>query len=208
MAKEGVKVMLKDFFTAVQERRTYYGISKETTISDERIQEIIEHAVKHVPSAFNSQSARVVLLLGEQHTKLWNITKDALRKIVPVEAFKATEDKINGSFQSGYGTILFFEDQSVVESLQKQFPLYADNFPSWSLQASGMHQYVIWTALESEGLGASLQHYNVLIEENVKKAWNLPTEWLLIGQMPFGKPVVAPDPKEFKPLAERFKTFK
>ena len=192
----------------MQERRTYYGISNETTVSDERIQEMIEHAVKYVPSAFNSQSARVVLLLGQHHTKLWDITKEALRKIVPATSFKATEDKISLSFQSGYGTILFFEDQSIVEGLQKQFPTYANNFPGWSLQASGMHQFVIWTALETEGLGASLQHYNVLIEEDIKKEWNLPSEWLLIAKMPFGKPVVTPDPKECKPLAERFKIFK
>jgi predicted oxidoreductase (fatty acid repression mutant protein) len=27
-----------------------------------------------------------------------------------------------------------------------------------------MHQLVVWTALEIEGYGASLQHYNELIE--------------------------------------------
>ena len=147
--------MSKNFFTAVADRRSYYGISKETVVSDDRIKEIIEHAVKHTPSAFNSQSARVVLLLENQHDKLWDIAKEALRKIVPADKFSETEDKIN-SFKSGYGTVLFFEDNSVVESLQQQFALYKDNFPIWSQQSSGMHQFVIWTALEIEGFGASL----------------------------------------------------
>ncbi|MFA9464928.1 MAG: nitroreductase family protein [Velocimicrobium sp.] len=199
--------MNKDFYNAVADRRTFYAISKEPVVSDERIQELVEHAVMHTPSAFNSQSARVVLLLKEQHDKLWVITKETLRKIVPQDQFSATEDKIN-SFQNGYGTVLFFEDSSVVESLQKQFALYKDNFPIWSQQASGMHQYVIWTGLEIEGYGVSLQHYSELIEEQVKQQWGLPSQWKLIAQMPFGKPVAQPDKKEYQPIENRMKVFK
>lgn len=199
--------MSKDFFTAVADRRSFYGISKEAVVSDDKIKEIIEHAVKHTPSAFNSQSTRVVLLLGKEHDKLWDITMEALRKIVPADNFSSTEDKIN-SFKNGYGTVLYFEDNSVIESLQKQFALYKDNFPIWSQQTSGMHQFVIWTALEIEGFGASLQHYNELIENDVKKEWSIPENWKLIGQMPFGKPTAKPDEKQFSPLEERIKVFK
>lgn len=199
--------MEKNFFNAVKDRRTFYGISKETLVSDERIQEVIEYAVKHTPSAFNSQSARVVLLLNKHHDKLWDITKEALRKIVPPERFKPTDDKIN-SFANGYGTVLFFDDNSIVESLQQQFALYKDNFPVWSQQANGMLQYVIWTSLEIEGFGASLQHYNEVIEADVKNEWNIPTNWKLIAQMPFGKPTAEPDEKQFEPLDNRFKVFK
>ena len=198
--------MSKDFFTAVADRRSFYGISKEAVVSDDKIKEIIEHAVKHTPSAFNSQSTRVVLLLGKEHDKLWDITMKALRKIVPADNFSSTEDKIN-SFKNGYGTVLYFEDNSVIESLQKQFALYKDNFPIWSQQTSGMHQFVIWTALEIEGFGASLQHYNELIENDVKKEWSIPENWKLIGQMPFGKPTAKPDEKQFSPLEERIKVF-
>ncbi|MDS1002460.1 nitroreductase family protein [Clostridium sporogenes] len=199
--------MKKDFYEAIKERRTFYGISKEKVVSNDRIKEIIEHAVKHTPSAFNSQSARIVLLLGDKHDKLWSITKESLRKIVPEDKFKSTEEKIN-SFANGYGTVLYFEDMSVVEDLQKQFALYKDNFPIWSQQASGMHQLVIWTSLEIEGFGASLQHYNELIEEDVKKEWDIPSNWKLIAQMPFGKPTVKPDKKEYKPLEERIRIIK
>jgi len=199
--------MKKDFYTAVADRRSFYGISKETVTSDERIKEVIEHAVKHTPSAFNSQSARVILVLEKHHDKLWDITKEALRKIIPADQFSSTEDKIN-SFRSGYGTVLFFEDNSIIESLQQQFALYKDNFPVWSQQSSGMHQYVIWTTLEIEGFGASLQHYNALIEEEVKKEWDIPSNWKLIAQMPFGKPTAQPDEKQFQPLEERIKIFK
>jgi predicted oxidoreductase (fatty acid repression mutant protein) len=132
---------------------------------------------------------------------------EALRRVVPADKFKPTEDKIN-SFKSGYGTVLFFEDSSIVESLQQQFPLYKDNFPIWSQQSSGMHQYVIWTALQIEGFGASLQHYNELIETEIKKEWNVPSNWKLIGQMPFGKPTAEPGEKQYQPLDERIKIYK
>lgn len=199
--------MFKNYQEALTKRRSYYGISKEAVVSDEQIQEAIETVVKHTPSAFNSQTARVVLLLGEQHAKLWNITMEALRKIVPAEKFAPTEEKIN-SFAAGYGTVLFFEDNSIVEYLQGEFPSYKDNFPIWSKESSGMHQYNVWTSLELLGFGASLQHYNELIEEAVKSEWNLPAHWQLRSQMPFGKPTQAPNEKEFKPLEERVKVFK
>ena len=199
--------MSKDFYVALQGRRSVYGLSKEKVTSDERIQEIIETAVKHTPSAFNSQSARVLVLLGDHQNKLWDITKEILKKIVPADKFAPTEEKIS-SFQSGYGTVLFFEDQSVIENLQSNFALYKDNFPIWSQHSAGMLQFVVWTALEAEGFGASLQHYSPLIDADVSQQWNIPTTWKLIAQLPFGKATVVPSEKEFKPLEDRVKVFK
>jgi predicted oxidoreductase (fatty acid repression mutant protein) len=199
--------MKEQFLAAVKGRRTIYGISKEATVSDDRLVEVIQEAVKHTPSAFHSQSARVIVLLGQQHDKLWDITKEALRKVVPPENFTPTEAKIN-SFRAGYGSILYFEDMTIVETLQNKFPTYKENFPLWSQQSSGMLQFVIWTALAAEGLGASLQHYNPLIDDEVKKEWDIPGNWKLIAQMPFGKPTGEPDAKEFQPLETRMKVYK
>ncbi|MCA0992792.1 nitroreductase family protein [Pseudalkalibacillus hwajinpoensis] len=193
----------KGFYEDVKARRSIYGIGKERLISDEKLQEVIEYAVKHTPSAFNSQSARVLVLLDENHTKLWNeITKETLRAIVPADQFEATEGRMNG-FAGGYGTVLFFEDQDVIKGLQEKLPTFADNFPKWSQHSSGMLQFVIWTALEKEGLGASLQHYNPLIDDQVKEEWDVPSNWELIAQMPFGNPTAPPGGKEFQPVEER-----
>ncbi|AOY74960.1 nitroreductase family protein [Clostridium formicaceticum] len=199
--------MSKDFYTSVKDRRSIYGIDKETVVSDERILEVIQHAVEHTPSAFNSQSGRVVLLLGKAHDQLWDITKKILKEIVPEENYPQTEEKIN-SFRNGYGSVLFFEDQNIVAGLQEKFPAYQENFPIWSQQASGMLQYVVWTSLEIEGFGASLQHYNPLIDDEVRKTWNIPSHWKLIAQLPFGKPTAAAGDKEIQPLEERVKVFK
>lgn len=198
--------MNKEFLKAVEDRRTIYGISKDPVISEERVRELIGHALKHTPSAFNSQSQRAVMLLGAEHDKLWDLTKDALKEIVKPEQFAATEEKIN-SFRAGSGTVLYFDDSSIVKNLQEQFPLYAGNFPVWAQQANGMLQFAVWTSLESEGLGASLQHYNEVIEERVRNQWKLPQEWKLIAQMPFGKPVAPPAEKQFQPLESRLLVF-
>lgn len=200
--------MNNQYWSTVKSRRSHYAISNEPVTTDGRIEEIVGEAVKHVPSSFNSQSARVVVLLGEHHDRLWDMTKAELKKIVPPGNFPDTETKINGAFRSGYGSILFFEDMSIIEVLQQQFPAYKENFPVWSNQSSGMLQFAIWSALEAEGWGASLQHYNPVIDEPVKAAWDIPAEWKLIAQMPFGKPVAAPGSKEFQPLAGRVKLFK
>ena len=200
--------MALNFKEAVENRRTIYSLSKESPISDNEIEEIMKFALKHVPSAFNSQSTRIVLLLGENHKKVWEITKEILKKLVPAESFPATESKIDNSFLSGYGTVLFYEDETVVEGLQKAFPGYSENFPKWSQHASAMHQFAVWTMLEDAGLGASLQHYNPLIDGEIAKTWNINPKWTLIAQMPFGTPAQAAGEKEFQPIEDRFISFK
>ncbi|MFK4998858.1 nitroreductase family protein [Bacillus sp. N9] len=197
----------QNFYTAVENRRSIYAINKEAVVSEERVEEVVAHAVKHAPSAFNSQSGRVVILFGENHDKLWNITEAALKEIVPAENFQPTAEKME-SFRNGFGTVLFFEDQSVVKGLQEQFPLYADKFPEYAMQSSGMLQYIIWTSLEVEGFGATLQHYQPLIDDAVEQIWDIPSDWKLLAQMPFGKPTAAPGEKQYLPLEERMKVFK
>ncbi|WP_019911403.1 nitroreductase family protein [Paenibacillus sp. HW567] len=199
--------MSKNFLEAVQSRRSIYALSKESTISDARIQEIVEAAVLHSPTSFNSQSSRVVVLLGDKHDKVWDITTETLRKIVPADSFEGTAQKL-ASFKAGYGTVLFFEDQAVVKNLQENFALYAENFPIWSNQSSGILQHVVWTAFAEEGLGASLQHYNPLIDDEVKSTFGIPADWKLIAQMPFGKTASAPGDKEFQPVEDRVKVIK
>lgn len=199
--------MEKTLKDALEHRRSYYNITNSSPISDVEIEDILNFAITNTPSAFNSQSTRIVLLLGQNHKKFWDITKESLRKVVPESVFATTEIRIN-AFAVGYGTILYYEDQNVIKSLQSNFNLYASNFPTWSEQTSAMHQLTIWTMLEEKGLGASLQHYNSLINEEVSKEWSLPDSWKLIAQMPFGAPTAEPDKKSIQPISERLFIFK
>lgn len=199
--------MSQQILEAIKERRSVYVIGKEKIVSEDKVTEVVKEAMKYVPSAFNSQTARAVVLFNEESDKFWEITKEALRKVVPAGNFGDTEQKIN-LFKAGFGTVLYYEDQAVVEGLQANFALYADNFPVWSNQSNGMLQLVVWSALSNLGLGASLQHYTELIEEDVKKAFNVPAHWKLIAQMPFGSVVVKPDEKQFNFSDEHVKVLK
>jgi len=60
---------------AIQHRRTIYALNKDIPIDDKKIEQIAKHAVLHVPSSFNSQSARLVVLVKEEHDKFWDITR-------------------------------------------------------------------------------------------------------------------------------------
>lgn len=150
---------MTNFITAVSNRRTNYTLSKDVTIPQETITKTIEDVIREVPSAFNMQSGKAVIAFGETHDAIWKITMDTLRKIVPPANFATTEAKIN-SFAAAYGTILYFDDTTIVDNMASQFPLYAKNFPIWAQQANGMMQFAVWTALTDLGLGVNLQHYN------------------------------------------------
>ena len=149
---------------SLRKRRSQYSLGRQVTQSQAEIEALIKEAIRLSPSSFNSQSSRAVILFGAQSERFWELVGDALRPLVPADAFAATEQKL-ASFAAGIGTVLFFEDQDVVKGLQEQFALYADNFPVWSEQASGMAQFAVWTALAEHKVGASLQHYNPLVDE-------------------------------------------
>jgi predicted oxidoreductase (fatty acid repression mutant protein) len=93
---------------------------------------------------------------------------------------------------SGCGTILFYEDEEALDVMRREFPLYAKNVDRWSEHSSAMFQFAIWTALEDMGYGASLQHYNPLIDNAVMERWLISDKWRLIAQMPFGTPLDIP----------------
>ena len=202
MNPEHVSLMIEAF----KKRRTQYALGKTLPLPPKEIDALIRETVRLAPSSFNSQSSRVVVLFGAESAKLWTIVKEALRPLVPAADFSGTDRKID-SFAAGAGTALFFEDQAVVSDLQEKFPLYAANFPGFSMQSGGMAQFAVWTALADVGLGASLQHYNPLIDAEVAKAWDLPTSWKLMAQMPFGSNEAPLAAKTFVPDETRFRSF-
>ncbi|AWV86372.1 nitroreductase family protein [Acinetobacter radioresistens] len=197
---------MMSFMNHVKNRRTIYAIGNNVNVDQAKIEETIREAIKHSPSSFNSQSSRAAILFGESHTKFWEIVRETLRKIVPAEAFAATDGKIS-SFAAGYGTVLFYEDQDVVKGLQEQFAAYADNFPVWSEHSTAIAQFAVWTALSEQGIGASLQHYNPIVDEEVAQAFDIPASWKLRAQLVFGSIEAPAGEKTFMDDAARFKTF-
>ncbi len=199
--------MIKTFWEAVKNRHSIYGLSEDVIVPRARIEQIVRDALHYLPSSYNSQSTCILLLFEGHHKALWKLTLEELKKVTPPERYAKTERKVNDSFAAGYGTVLFYEDQSVTDGLVASFPLYADKFPVWAQHTNAMHQFAVWTALEAEGLGASLQHYNPLIDKAVAERWNIPESWKLVAQMPFGKPTAPAGEKPKKPMEGRLKVF-
>ena len=194
------------FLDHIKQRRTIYAVGKNVALTPEQIESVIKEAVNHSPSAFNSQTSRIVTLFGESHLQFWNVVRETLRKIVPEAAFEGTNAKIN-SFAAGYGTVLFYEDQDVVKALQEQFALYADNFPVWSEHSSAIAQFAVWTALSEQNVGASLQHYNPIVDAEIAEIFDIPANWKLRAQLVFGSIEAPAGEKTFMAEADRFKTF-
>ncbi|WP_241627453.1 nitroreductase family protein [Rosenbergiella epipactidis] len=195
--------MSDQFLSLAETRRSIYALGKEIPLSENEVIHLIKQAVKLAPSAFNSQSSRILILLGNEHIKFWELTRTQLKKIVPAEKFQGTSDKLD-SFSNAAGSVLFFEDQEVVKTLQEQFPSYADNFPVWSEHSTGIAQYAVWLALAEKGIGANLQHYNPIVDEDVKTEWKVPSSWTLRAQMNFGSILQPAGEKTYIDDNERF----
>ncbi|XRM47873.1 Putative nitroreductase [Aspergillus tubingensis] len=193
-------------------RHSIYKLGKNSPVPDEKIEELVNQAILNVPSAFNTQSTRLVVLLHKEHERLWDITMDLFQARVkegtlPEEMWKnQTQPKLQG-FKNGLGTILFYEDPAHIEPFKEKFPTYKDQFEPWAHHTNAMHQYFLWIGLESLGFGANLQHYNPLIDAPVAKQWDIPTDWRLISQLVFGSPEVEGQEKPKKPVEERVKVY-
>lgn len=196
-----------EFVDLVKKRRSVYSISSASSINDAQLEDMLTEIILSCPTAYNMQSSQLVLLLNHNHQRLWSIVLETLRKSVPPDRFARTEQKIN-SFAAGYGTVLFFNDDDITNGVSAQMPSYKETFATWAQQQNGMLQFAVWTALASKGMGASLQHYNPIIDDEVRSTWNLPQSWQLIAQMPFGITTAPPDAKEKRPAQDRIAFFK
>ncbi|MCC4372224.1 nitroreductase [Limosilactobacillus reuteri] len=174
------------FNSLAANRRSIYALGDNLSQTPEEIFDLVKQTIKNSPTAFNSQTVRAVVLFGKSSDKVWEIVEDALRKIAKSpDAFEKTKAKID-SFKAGYGTILYFTDTAIVHQLENDYPSYAANFANWAEQGLGGAQQAVWTALAEQGIGASLQHYNPLIDDAIHQTFNLPADWQLRAEMPFG----------------------
>jgi predicted oxidoreductase (fatty acid repression mutant protein) len=193
-----------NFSNLASTRRTIYALGKNIKIAQADIETIIKDAVKFAPSAFNNQTVRAVLLFNERHDELWDIVVECLGAQIADENIKQRFLAKIGAFKAAYGTILYFTDTASVKQSEEQNPAYAANFRDWSEQAQGNANYAVWLALHENGIGASLQHYNPIIDDSVRKAYRIPEHWILRAQMPFGSIEAGAGDKTFIADNERF----
>ena len=180
---------------SLENRRSVYALGKDLPVNADKAVAAIERAVELVPDAFNMHSQRVAVALGDKQNALWDAVFEAF-------GGKVAREKVDG-FKAAAGTVLYFYDRAVVEGMQEQYPSYADNFPVWAQQANGMLQLAVWAALRDLGIGANIQHYNPVIDDAVRKLFDLPETYALVAQMPFGGIVTDPAPKDPENIADR-----
>lgn len=200
--------MSNQFLDLINKRRTIYAIGKNVEHTPEQLTDLIQDAIKQSPSSFNSQSSRAVILFNAEHEKFWGFVKNKLKSYAKDEAAAAKTDAKMDSFAAGVGTVLFFEDMDVIQGLQEKFPSYAENFPIWAEHSTAIAQFAVWTALHTDGVGASLQHYNPIVDEQVHAEWDVPASWKLRAQLVFGSVEGEPNEKGYMDDVARFKVFK
>ncbi|MFD1318591.1 nitroreductase family protein [Loigolactobacillus zhaoyuanensis] len=192
----------------LKQRRSIYALGKNVAASQDEIANLVKDVVREAPTAFNGQTTRAIVLFGDHHDQLWDIVVKRLKTEVPTEAvYEGTKAKI-ASFKAGFGTIMYFTDEDIVRNQEQQFELYADNFADWAEQAQGNAQLSVWTALAENGIGASLQHYNPIVDELVHEAFEIPANWRLRAQMPFGSIEAPAGEKEYMDNESRFRVLK
>ena len=194
------------FVDQLKKRRSIYELGKKVHYSQAYIAELIQESVRSCPSAYNSQSTRIVVLFGESHQQFWNIVKGIQKRNVPSAVFEGVEMKVDQCAHA-FGTVLFYEDQDIIHKLQKQVPFSAADFPVWSEQTSGMAQFAVWTSLADSGLGASLQHYNPAVDTAVADYFGIEKSWLMRAQLVFGSIEGSVQEKEEPEDQDRFRIY-
>lgn len=196
----------KDILHFMKQRRTFKRLGKKVAFRRTYLNNLIKESVRCCPSALNSQSARIVILMDEAHFKFWHMVKEVQKDKLPPHIAEGAIMKIDRC-SDAFGTVLFFEDQNVIGALQKQKPLQAADFALWSEQTSGMTQFAVWTALSSIGLGAALQHFNPAIDKKTEQMFDLPESWELKAQLIFGSIQESAQEKTLEDDDTMFKVF-
>jgi predicted oxidoreductase (fatty acid repression mutant protein) len=120
-------------------RRSVYALTNESTIPDERIEELILRP-PCIPQSFNSQATRIVVLLKEQQEKLRDAAREDASASVSAELFKKLyQPRITGTVTRYPHLIdenvltraqaLFYEDTAPIKPHEEKWPMLRDQFP-------------------------------------------------------------------------------
>ncbi|KAJ7134480.1 nitroreductase family protein [Mycena epipterygia] len=109
------------YLAAIAVRRSNYTITPKSSVSDEKLEAIIKSCVLHCPTAFNTQSSRAVLVIGAENTKLWKMISESALKGLEGEQRASMQGRLT-AFGGGYGSVMFFEDQAVIDNITAKMP--------------------------------------------------------------------------------------
>ncbi|KAK8115533.1 hypothetical protein PG984_012035 [Apiospora sp. TS-2023a] len=171
-------------------RRSCHGLAGTSKVSDERVQEIVSKVLSFAPSSYNTQPVRISLAFGEKHKELWSIILEKAEPILK-SINPALWEKLGPLFQShkaAYGSVLFWERTETTQEAAETHKATGHMFGEWGEHAQGIHQILVWTALELEGLGANLQHMNAIppLEAAIKQFAGVPEGYKLKAHLNYG----------------------
>ncbi|UUX33881.1 nitroreductase family protein [Fundicoccus culcitae] len=198
---------MAEFKEVVKNRRSIYALGNESDYTVEEIVNNIRETQKDVPSAFNSQTSRLVILTGEANDKFWDLIYNVQKDVLDEATWEFMSPIMVGA-KNGIGTVLFFEDRDAVAKM----PTQGQRTEAYKQNNSANSQYATWLALADMNLGGSLQHFNVGYEQGFDKAvremFDLPDSYEMIAQLPFGSVAQPAGEKEYMDSEEQVRLIK
>ncbi len=99
--------MKEQLLDLAKNRRSIYALGRNLTQTPDELADLITKTIKWVPTSFNNQTTRAVILFGENHEQLWDIVAKRLKSEVPSEeAYQKTLQKINAFKAAFDGALL------------------------------------------------------------------------------------------------------
>ncbi|KAL7911029.1 Nitroreductase-like protein [Trichoderma velutinum] len=204
------KISAEQWLAAAKYRRSVYPLRDTSAVSDDRVADIVKEVLSFAPSSYNTQPVRITLVQGEKHKMLWDIAIEEAEPILK----GVSEDVWNSmsrqfqAFRGAHGSVIFWEDTETIKEASMAHKSAAHMFGEWSDHANAMHQILIWSALELEGVGANLQHMNTIppVEAAFKIFLGIPNEYKLKAHLNYGDEAQPhPDIPQKLPLSKSLK---
>lgn len=105
---ESLDTCYKGWVEALRTRRSHYALEYQADVEEAAVQTVIEDALLLMPSFFNSQTTRIILLLNQDHRQLWSVFPEILdHHVLQVEGQHipvTTRTKLE-NFGKGNGTV-------------------------------------------------------------------------------------------------------
>ena len=197
---------MTQFKDLAAKRRSIYHIGKNTDHSSKEIVDALKAVLKDVPTAFNSQTSRIVIAFGDKHQALWDEIYQVQEGVLEGDMWEQMSGVIQGA-KEGLGTILFFEDLNEVENM----PANPERSIAYKENNSANHQYAAWLTLAELDLGATLQHFNIGYEQgfdkSIRQMFDLPDSYAMLAQMPFGSVETPAGDKDYIDQDEKVRVY-
>lgn len=162
---------------SLEQRTSVYKIGADLPVSADQIIDAVQKAIACIPESMNTKCSRAIVVLGQRHQELWQ----RLNAATGGKGGEKIEDALRGA-----GSIIFGIDQDAVKGLQEKFAAFAQAFPVFASESSGMLQLAVWTALRDLGVGASLQHQILMAPGLAQELFGVPASFRAVAVMPFG----------------------